>query len=113
RGTERSLPAIVRQHKGVERRLLNLAIWTALGLAVGAQDIQLVLKSLIAQAREQIARIPVLRHQAQGLFFATPANQNRRMWLAHRPRRVERALELIMLALERPLISRPHLVRNL
>ena len=89
----------------------DLGVVAADVVAVPAQHVELVL-DVGRRGGEEVARVAVLRDQAQGLAFAAAADEHRRP--GDRLRRAERLGELVVLALERPVVVRvPHLRADL
>ena len=80
---------------------------------MGFEDIQALHEDCILIATEEIARIPVLGDQAQGLLRTHPADQDGRVRPGERLRVVDRVGQLEVFALVSGRVSRPHLRGNL
>ena len=90
--------------------LLDLVVVAALSVAVRPQDIELA-----GQVRpgEQVARLRVAGDQSERLPLAAAADHDRRMRLGDRLRPVQRALKVVVLAVEGRLVAPPHLQADL
>src|SRR6185312_9330911 len=71
----------------------DVVVVAALGVAVGAQDVELAAD---LGAGEQVAGLGVAGHQPQRLALTRPANEDRRVRGGQRLRRVERPLQLVV-----------------
>src|SRR5437879_8909696 len=80
---------------------------------MAAQHVELTLELFITQAREEVAGVAVLRHHPQRLLLAGAADHNGRVRALYGLRRVQRALELVVLAVIWLFVARPHLQRDL
>src|SRR5712691_8886788 len=96
------LGTILAHVEGKHTGLLNRVVIPALGLTMLAQDLQL-LRDLRSGA--QIASVGVACDQAQGPLLAATCNQNRRVWPCEALWQVERALDAVVLPLERTLVA--------
>src|SRR5438552_1647651 len=88
--------------------LLDLVVVAADGLAMLAQDLELVRK---LRSGEEVAGLRVLRDQAERFLLATAPDQDRWMRAAQALRHVERPLEPVVLAIEwllRAAFALPH-----
>src|SRR6516165_2926991 len=81
--------------EGVVARLDDLVVVPPLGLAVRAQHVELTGE---VGAGEQVAGLGVAGHEPQRLPLARAADHDRRMRLGQGLRRVERPLQLVVLA---------------
>src|SRR5579859_1101553 len=112
-GSSRVVAAIARDAHRVERRLLNASVGAANLLAVLAQDVHLVRDHVVAQAREEVAGVGVLRDEPQRFLLATAADEDGRVRTLDGLWVIQRALKLIVFAIVRRLVVGPHLARNL
>ena len=78
--------------------------------AVRTQNVEL---ARLARAREKVARVGVLGDHPQRLLLAAAADHDRRVRPGQRLRRVERALERVVLAAVGLLVAVPHLQADL
>ena len=108
-----AIPPIASNKEMVVRRLFNLIVGSPNRLAMQAQYVQFAPQFIPANLGIQVASVCILRNQPQRLAFPNATNQDRRMWLLHSLRRIERASKLVMFALVRRVIARPHPVCNL
>src|SRR3954471_8514925 len=108
-----SLGAVVREPETGGDRFLDFPIRAAEIGAMLPQHVELLLHSLDAAEVEQIAGVAILGNEAQRLFLAAAADQNRRTWPLDAIRRVDRLCKLVMRAGEWRCISRPHLAGDL
>ncbi len=93
-------------------RLLDGVVVAALGVAVRAQHVKLVADGLRRHA-EQVARVGVLRDQAQRLLLPSAADEDRRARRLKRLRDADRLGELVVLALVGAVVVAPHLLADL
>src|SRR5579875_1924013 len=84
-----AVAAIARDVQAIQRGLLNGLVRPPDGLAVVAQDVELALNLVMAQAREDVTGIAVLSDQAQRLLLARAADQNGRVRFLDGLRRVQ------------------------
>ena len=92
------------EHRG----LLDLVVVSTDGLAMLAQDLELVRQ---LRSGEEVAGLRVLRDQAERFLLATAPDQDRWMRAAQALRHVERPLEPVVLAIEwllRAAFALPH-----
>jgi hypothetical protein len=111
----RSSPRVVSQVGTAGDGLLDLGEITADRVAVLTQDPELVLDvagEFGAGPVEQVAGIGVLRDEPQRLAFTAAADEDRRVRALYGVRRVERARQPVVLALEGLLVTAPHLMRD-
>jgi drug/metabolite transporter (DMT)-like permease len=95
-----------------EDRLLDGVVVAPLGVAVRAEHVELVADVRHRRA-EQVARVGVLRDQAQGLLLPSPADEDRRARRLQRPRDADRLRQLVVLALVGAVVVAPHLLADL
>src|SRR5271166_1041820 len=88
----------------------DLVVVASLGVAVGAQHVQLASQ---VRAGEQVTGVGVLGHEAQRLLLPAAADHDRRMRPGQGLRRVQRPLELVVPAPVRALVAAPHLQADL
>src|SRR5579872_4520258 len=103
--------AVLAEVEAGLRGLLDLAVVAALGRAVLAEHLELV-RRLRRVVDGDVARVRVAGHQPEGLLLARAADQDRRVRAAERLRRVQRAGQVVVLAVERRLGARPHLLAD-
>src|SRR5438094_9116722 len=105
--------AIVAQVEGEQGGLLDVVVVAADGLAVLAQDVELARNFW---SGEEVAGIGILGDQPQGFLFPAAADEDGGVRAREGLWRVERALELIVLAPERLFAAAfafPHLLADL
>src|SRR5215468_7000490 len=103
--------AVLAQVEARLRGLLDLVVVAALVRAMLAEHAELA-RRLLDVAGEDVARVGVPGHQPQRLLLARAADQDRRTRAAQHLRRVERAGQVVVLAIERTLIAVPHLLAD-
>src|SRR5438876_3357207 len=89
--------------------LLYRGIVATLRGAVPAQHVELVRR---LGGIEEVARVGVAGHQQQRLALTLPADEDRRVRAAQRLGRVQRAGQVVVLALERAVVIAPHLLAD-
>src|SRR3954469_12596099 len=95
---------------------LDTVVGPSLSLTVAAQDIEFVRQeghSLVTWASEEITGIGIPGHQTQGLLFPAAPDHDGRPRLCDRHRLIERFGKVIVLAVVRRYLARPHLQGNL
>src|SRR2546425_1360070 len=105
--------AVVAQVERKQRRLLDVVVIAANGPAVLAQNVELAWD---LGSGKEVAGVRILGHKPQRFLFAAATDQDWWVGAAERLRRVERTLELIVLAPERlfaAAFSLPHLLADL
>src|SRR5205823_10685086 len=85
--------------------LLDVVVVAALALAVLAEHVELVGQR---GAGEEVARLRVAGDHPQRLPLSATADEDRRMRPGQRLRGVQRALELVVPAVERAFVVAPH-----
>src|SRR5215217_7432395 len=105
--------AILADIEGERASLLDLPVVPALGLAVPAQDVELL---GYLWARAEAAGVGVARDQAQGLPLAAASDHDRRVESTQTLWEVQRPLQTVVLALEGAFVATltaPHLQADL
>src|SRR5712692_6172210 len=102
--------AVFADVEAVHRALFDRGVVAALGVAMRAQDVQLV-RDL--GRGKQVAGVGVARDQAQRLLLAAPADDDARVRSTETLRRIQRTCEVVVPAVEWLFIAAPHLQDDL
>lgn len=121
-----SISTIPREAHAQVRGLLDRVVGTSLGMAVLAQNVQLmpqrgknvlrtcrVMPLFVSIRAGNVAGIGIARHEAQRLLLARSPEEDGRPRPVSRPWLADRLGQLVVPTLERCAIARPHLPRDL